>query len=237
MSDSLATRDAFLERCLGYPVFRLRDAAAVEDGLAQASSHARWMLEVKVGVSRVADVAALTARGFRVIDTNVQLARPAQRLPPETVPCRHAKPADEPAVRAVAAASFTQTRFHVDPRIPKASADRVKEEWAGNFFSGKRGEWLVVAEDGGRVTGFLQVLRGAGGNLVIDLVGVQPGSRSKGLGRSMIAFAARSCLEGDAPMIVGTQIGNSGSLRLYENLGFRFSGASYVLHMHREDLR
>jgi GNAT superfamily N-acetyltransferase len=237
MNDSVVTRDAFLERCLGYPVFRLRDAAALEQGLAQTSSHREWMLEVKVAVDRVADVGALTERGFRVIDTNVQLSRPAASFAAETVVCRHARPIDEAAVRAVAAASFTQTRFHVDPRIPKASADRVKEEWAANFFAGKRGEWMIVAEDGGRVAGFLQALRGAGGNLVIDLVGVLPGNRSKGVGRSMVAFAARSCLEREAPMIVGTQIGNSGSLRLYENLGFRVSGASYVLHLHREDLR
>ena len=236
MNDSVANRDAFLERCLGYPVFRLRNAAALAEGLVQASSHSRWMLEVKVAVGQVADVAALTERGFRVIDTNVQLERPAGAFPVEAASSRHAKPADEAAVRAVAASSFSQTRFHLDPRIGKANADRVKEEWAGNFFAGKRGEWMIVAEHEGRVAGFLQMLRGADGRLVIDLVGVQPGSRSKGIGRSMIAFAGRACLA-NAPMIVGTQVANSGSLRLYENLGFRVTGASYVLHLHREDLR
>jgi hypothetical protein len=38
-------------------------------------------------------------------------------------------------------------------------------------------------------------------------------------------------------MIVGTQAANPDSLRLYENLGFRVSGASYVLHLHSEDLK
>jgi len=237
MNDSVATRDAFLERCLGYPVFRLRNAAALEEGLGLASPHRAWMLEVKVAVARVAEVAALTGRGFHLVDTNVQLSRPAGAFAVEDVHCRHAEPADEATVRAVAASSFSQTRFHLDPRIGKRGADRVKEEWAGNFFSGKRGDWMIVAEDGGVVAGFLQVLRAAGGELVIDLVGVRPGSRGKGLGRSMIAFAAHACLGVSAPMIVGTQIANSGSLRLYENLGFRVSSASHVLHLHREDLR
>jgi len=237
MSDTPANRDAFLERCLGHPVFRLRNPDAVEQALAQASSHPQWMLEVKVPVGRVADVAALTERGFRVIDTNVQLSRSAAEFSADGVAARHAKPQDEAAVRAVAATSFSQTRFHLDPRIEKSSADRVKEEWAGNFFSGKRGEWMIVAEDQGRVAGFLQLLRGVDGSLVIDLVGVLPGSRSKGLGRSMIAFAGQTCLGRAASMTVGTQVANTGSLRLYENLGFRVSGAWYVLHLHRGDLR
>jgi ribosomal protein S18 acetylase RimI-like enzyme len=237
MSDSAATRDGFLERCLGYPVFRLQNAAALEEGLAQASSHPRWMLEAKVAVGQVADVAALTARGFRVIDTNVQLERPAGAFPAGARSARHAQPADEAAVRAVAATSFSQTRFHLDPRIGGTDADRVKEQWAGNFFAGKRGEWMIVAEDGGRVAGFLQAFRTANRRLVIDLIGVEPGSRSKGLGRSMIPFAGQACLGAAAPMIVGTQVANLRSLRLYESLGFRVMGASYVLHLHREDLR
>jgi GNAT superfamily N-acetyltransferase len=237
MNDSVATRDAFLERCLGYPVIRLRNAAALEAGLAQVSGKRAWMLDVKVGVRRVAEVAALTERGFRVIDTNVQLTRRPGASVPGAASCRFAIATDEAAVRGVAAGSFSQTRFHLDPRIPKASADRIKEEWAGNFFSGSRGEWMVVAEDGGVVAGFAQILRDASGSLVIDLIGVQPSSRGKGLGRSMIAFASQACLGRAAPMIVGTQIGNTGSQRLYENLGFRVTDASYVLHLHREDLR
>ena len=236
MNDGVANRDAFLERCLGYPVFRLPGAAALAEGLAQASSHLKWMLEVKIAVGELGDVAALTKRGFRVVDTNVQLARPAGTFAKGAAACRHAKPADEAAVRAVAAASFSQTRFHLDPRIGKANADRVKEEWAGNFFAGKRGEWMIVAEERGRVAGFLQALRAKNGSVVIDLIGVAPDSRSLGLGRSMIAFAGEACAA-NAPMIVGTQIANSGSLRLYENLGFRVTGASYVLHLQSEDLR
>jgi ribosomal protein S18 acetylase RimI-like enzyme len=85
--------------------------------------------------------------------------------------------------------------------------------------------------------GFVQVLRGKGDSLVIDLVAVRPGSRGKGLGRAMIAFAAQACLGQPAPMVVGTQISNLRSLRLYESLAFRVSAAEYVLHLHRQDLR
>jgi GNAT superfamily N-acetyltransferase len=237
MSDSPATSDAFLERCLGYPVIRLRDAESVGEGLSVAARHLDWMLDVKIRADRVADVALLTERGFRVIDTNVQLTRAAGELIFDGASCRFAAPGDEAAVRAVAASSFSQTRFHLDPRIPKADADRVKEEWAGNFFSGKRGEWMVIAEEGDQVAGFVQVLRGSGDSLVIDLVAVRLGSRGKGLGRAMIGFAAQTCLGRPVGMVVGTQISNVRSLRLYESLAFRVSDAHYVLHLHRQDLR
>jgi dTDP-4-amino-4,6-dideoxy-D-galactose acyltransferase len=196
------------------------------------------MLEIKVDVSRVSDVRDLTERGFRVIDTNVQLTLPgAPAVSGSLLSCRHAVSTDEAAVRAIAAKSFTQTRFHLDPRIPQASANRVKEEWAGNFFAGRRGDWMIVAEDCGQVAGFLQALRTADDTLVVDLIAVRPESRGQGLGRSMIEFAGQSCFGGLGRTSVGTQISNIRSLRLYERMGFRISAAYYVLHMHRRDLR
>jgi GNAT superfamily N-acetyltransferase len=227
--------DGFLAQCLGYPVIRLRTAEAASQAIAHAARYPRWMIETKVAVGDVATTRELEDLGFRLVDTNVQLTRAA----PAVVAagdsrCRMAVPTDETAVRRIAATSFSKTRFHLDPRIPDTAANLVKEEWAANFFKGRRGDWMIVAGDDQGLTGFLQSLRAADGAVIIDLIAVSERGRNKGLGRAMIEFAATQCLGHATPLVVGTQIANVASLALYDSLGFRVSQASYVLHLHGE---
>lgn len=225
--------DGFLAHCLGFPVIRLRVPGAAEHAIVHAAKFPRWMIEARVQVAEVATVGALQDRGFRLIDTNVQLVRAADAGGvPGGERCRMATAADEAAVRSVAATSFSYTRFHLDPAIPDSAANLVKEEWVGNFFRGKRGKWMVLAEDADGVTGFLQLLHIPEGDVVIDLIAVSERGRNKGVARSMIAYAASRCLERPATLLVGTQIANIASLALYDSLGFRISQASYVLHLH-----
>jgi ribosomal protein S18 acetylase RimI-like enzyme len=228
-------RDEFLGRCLGHPVFRLRTPAAAREVIEAAGSQGEWMIEARVPAGQPAEAAALARAGFRIADTNVQLerrARPAVRAPR----CRLARPTDERAVRAIAAAAFTQTRFHLDARIPTAAANRVKEEWAANYFRGQRGEWLVVAEDEAGVCGFNLVLRTPRDSLVVDLIAVADRGRRMGFGAELLEFAAAECLGRPVDIAVGTQIANFNSLGLYQKLGFRPTSATYVFHLHRADL-
>jgi GNAT superfamily N-acetyltransferase len=229
-------RDAFLERHLGYPVFRLRELHAVRAAIDAAGAHADWMIEARVPVGEPAQSAVLARHGFRIADTNVQLRREARAGAPVTAGIRFATPADEAAVRTLAARCFSQTRFHLDPHIPRAAADRVKEEWAANYFSGRRGEWMVVAEDAIGVCGFNQVLRAADDSLVVDLIAVAERARQRGHAAAMIEYAARVCLDRPAAVSIGTQIANFGSLSVYTRLGFRPTTATYVFHLHRADL-
>lgn len=227
-------RDEFLARCLGFPVIRLKDPAAARAAI-EAAGAGDWMIEARVPADRPAAVASLSQCGFRIVDTNVQLTRTARPAVP-TARCRLARPADEPAVRAIAASAFTQTRFHLDSRIPAAAANRVKEEWAGNFFRGQRGEWLVVAEDEAGVCGFNLVLRTPRDSLVVDLIAVDPRGQRRGFGAELMEFAAATCLGRPADVAVGTQVANVHSLGLYLKLGFRPASATYVFHLHRQDL-
>ena len=228
------TRDAFLEECLGYPVFHLKALHSSSEAIAAATGFSNWLIDARVPAERLGDLASLTTQGFRVVDTNVQLSR-APIVAQGAEKCRFATAADEPSVRAIAATAFSQTRFHADPLIRAADANRIKEEWVANFFRGRRGEWMIVAEDGDRIDGFLQVLRRAGDTLVIDLIAVAERARGKGVASAMIEFAAEACLGRPAGMLVGTQIANTGSLGLYTRLGFRVESAAYVLHLHRQD--
>jgi ribosomal protein S18 acetylase RimI-like enzyme len=191
----------------------------------------RAFVDAKVPTDALDRLQQLEAAGFAVVDTSVHLTRAAGPLDLETGQARFATPADEAAVRAVAAEAITQSRFHLDPAIPKATAHRLKADWAGNFFAGRRGDWMVVAEEAGEVCGFLQLLRSEDG-VVIDLIGVSGRRRSRGLGGQMVAFAARHCLGRPARLTVGTQIANVRSLAFYQRLGFTITSALYVLHLH-----
>src|SRR5262249_52847692 len=145
---------------------------------------------------------------------------------------RFASPWVRPAVAAIATSSFEWSRLHLDPLIPKETADRSRRDWASNFFAGKRGDAMVVAEHDGAPAAFLLAKGPAGGTLTIDLIAVRPSFRHLGFGASCIRFAA-SRIAGTQSLRVGTQAANVGSLRFYESLGFRTVASHYVLHLHR----
>ena len=216
--------DAFLSDILGKPAYHLCGAAFLPpDGKA--------FIDAKVPVDDTATLLALQAAGFRVMDVNVQLERPACVLA-RTGAARDATAIDREAVMGLAAEAFVYDRFHRDPAIGHDAAARLKAEWAGNYFSGNRGDRMIVAEHDGLVCGFLQLLTAADGQMVIDLIAVAGQSRGRGCAQAMIALAAAA----DRPMRVGTQIANLPSLALYEKLGFRIASAAFVLHLHTGSL-
>lgn len=225
--------DTWLSDALGRPAFHLGAEADPAAALA-ALGPGPAFVDARCDVASTGRAAALTAAGFCLADTNVQLLRPAGPAPAvEPAGARFAVAADEAPVRAIAAEAFVFDRFHADPAIGHDPASRLKAEWAGNFFAGRRGRWMVVADAaGGGVGGFLQLLEGKDGELVIDLVATGEAARRQGLAAAMIAFAAARCLPGQA-VRVGTQIANIPSLRLYARLGFVPVSASYIFHYHR----
>jgi ribosomal protein S18 acetylase RimI-like enzyme len=142
-----------------------------------------------------------------------------------------ADPSDEGAVTDLAGVAFQLDRFNRDPKIAPEAACRMKRDWAANFFRGQRGRWMIVARDGGRVTGFLQLLHVNGDQMIVDLIAVAASHMGQGLGKAMFAFAARHCTD-VATVLVGTQAANIPAARLYESLGFRLNRIQYVFHFH-----
>ena len=192
----------------------------------------RAFVDAKVPENDTTGLQGLQALGFVVVDTNIQFTRPAGPLPHGTGQARAAVAGDEAGVRALAADAFVFDRFHRDPAIGHDAACRLKAEWAGNYFAGKRGDRMIVTEDDAGITGFLQLLRGKNGDTVIDLVAVGERSRGKGIARAMIGMAANAPDTG--AMLVGTQIANLPSIGLYQSLGFIQASASHVLHFHKD---
>jgi len=186
----------------------------------------------KVGTTDLSGIRFLESLGFNLIEANVTLRKkigtPAG--PEDAVNVRFAEDQDREGVRALAARNFVYSRFHMDPLISRDLADEVKAGWAENFFFKKRGDNMVVAFKDSSPAGFLQLLY-SGKDLVIDLIAVGEKFRRMGVARDMIRFAETG-LKGFEEMVVGTQIANVPSIRLYEGLGFRVASSSYTFHYH-----
>lgn len=226
------SRDGWLADHLGYHAWRInRDGKGTP--LAALHEQRRQFAYAKIPAHDIGTSSRLLDFGFRTVDTALNFTG----LPPgeTTLGVRPAAAADREAVTSIAGRTFRYSRFHLDPAVPQATADTIKRAWAGNFFDGRRGDGMLVAEHGGRVAGFLQLLWIDDGCLVIDLIGVDTPFQGRGIGRGMIMHAARHGIgtgPGPRNMQVGTQAANIPSVRLYESLGFRLAFAQHVLHYH-----
>ena len=175
--------------------------------------------------------------GFRLVCTSVSLkCNRFMSVPAETggpgCGVRFAEASDRSSIAEMASNSFKYDRFHMDTSIPSIVADRIKRNWAENFFCGRRGDWMVVAHERRQIVGFLQLLNKDDESLVIDLIAVRESARGRGYASRMISFAADNSMN-SPPIYVGTQLTNLPSIALYENLGFRMSAADHVFHFNR----
>jgi len=226
--------DPWLAGIMVRPVHRVSGTVATGEEAAakQALAPAGGFAYARLPTADVRSVQLLEDAGFRLVDTGITLEADVLRGEDGAgAAARSARPADAAAVGALARSAFRFSRFHLDPRIPARLADEIKAQWAGNFFAGKRGDYMVVTEHAGEVAGFLQLLAGPDSVLTIDLVAVAEAHRGRGLATAMIRFAAREC-GAPARLRVGTQSANVPSLRLYERLGFTVAATSFVLHRH-----
>lgn len=190
-------------------------------------------IHTKVPTTSLIACRFLEKMGFKLMDTNVVFDKPVAPTSKSHGNCalRFAVPEDREQVAELARRNFTFSRFHLDDTIPKAIADKIMAEWAGNFFSGSRGDKMVVALMGEKIVGFTQLLRRGEKTTVIDLIGVDKGQRQKGIASDMIAFAESQCPDCDH-ILVGSQVANIPSMRLYEKMGFRIFVSRYVFHYH-----
>jgi ribosomal protein S18 acetylase RimI-like enzyme len=190
------------------------------------------MICTKVPTDQVAAVSYLERLGFGVVETLMTLTKEfvGAGTPTTGVEVGFAEPEDEAGVRALAGSSFRYSRFHMDPQVENAMADRFKEAWAGNFFCGKRGDYMVVARAEGEVAGFLQLLK-RDNVLMVDLIAVGEGFRRRGIAAGMMDYAQQK-VKGVRFMQVGTQVANMGALACYQKAGFTALASTYALHYH-----
>ena len=231
--------DAWLSELMARPVFRV-DASGLDE--AREDELASHGLEregafyyAKVDTSRVDLVARLGRVGFVVVDVNVTFEAPEPRVPQSRgVVVRECTADDVGAVLDIAGSAFKFTRFHLDPLVPAAVAHTIKREWIANYAKKKRGDRLFVALVDGKPAGFNATLTTESGSrrrAVIDLIAVAAHAQRRGVGEALVS-AFFDHYRGYDAFVVGTQVANVPSIRLYEKLGFTLAKSHYVLHKH-----
>lgn len=228
--------DAWLSEVMARPVFRLSGDLAADADARTLADHrrgqARAFYYAKVDTAQIGTVGRLSAAGFVVVDTNVvfQQDRPAELREFPGVSVGELAAAEEEALVELAATSFTFTRFHLDPLVGAQTANAIKREWCRSYARKRRGDHLFVARVDGQPAGFLASLI-TPASAVIDLIGVAPAFQRRRVGAALTAAFVEH-YRGRGALLVGTQVANIPSVRLYERMGFSLASSQYVMHLH-----
>jgi ribosomal protein S18 acetylase RimI-like enzyme len=186
----------------------------------------------KVPAAFLPAVKFLREWNFNLIDTNVTFDKPI--APPRHLvghcKVRCAASGDQGRVVDIAKRSFVYSRFHLDSAFPHKVANMIKAEWAKSYFTGNRGNAMVVASMDQSIVGFLLLLYREEA-MIIDLIAVDENYRKRGVAKDMIIHAEAQC-HGFSQILVGTQLANIPSIRLYEGMGFKVASAQYTFHYH-----
>ncbi len=194
----------------------------------------------KVSTQAVSTIKHLESIGFFLIDTNVTLKKIIEsqyfnNINHDTydIIIRFANHSDREGTVSVAGNTFLYSRFHLDPWFSNKLANKIKAQWVSSYFDGNRGNQMVIALSKNKIIGFLQILKPDDNYFIIDLIGVDKEHQKKGIAEKMINFAIHENNDINK-VIVGTQIGNIPSIKLYQKMGFFLEGAKYVFHFHRD---
>ncbi len=180
----------------------------------------------------------VAAAGWRFVDVRTTLALTLDRAPAGGAPgdgLRAAESADVPALRDLAAASHTDSRFYQDGRFPRALCDLLFAEWIERCVEGVLADAVLVAGAPGAPLGYV-TLRGRRGNDSADigLFAVAPAARGRGLGAELLTGAVAWARRRGEPLLeVVTQGANARAVRAYERAGFTTRRVAYWYHAWR----
>jgi ribosomal protein S18 acetylase RimI-like enzyme len=252
-SDVAILEDSWLARVFGYDVFRVEPSSIASEDDARDSVlageirehfqvHARAFYYAKVVPTRTSFIRQLHEAGFRIADVNVTLSLDTSQQASSTgAPHRSrcevgaVRREDESPVVEIARACFRYSRFHLDPYVPRATADAVKAEWVRSYLEGRRGDRLFIARADDQPVGFLAALvqdDSAAATAVVDLIGVATTHQGRGIGEALVRAFADYYRNRCGQLQIGTQVANIASLRMCQKCGFSVTGSTYVFHKH-----
>jgi GNAT superfamily N-acetyltransferase len=226
----------------GFPVFEVRifnDTAALDDALRDwtAALPARCLAFTKVPLSDVGMHRKRVAHGFYPVETQLELHLPLGRFAPVVARAprgwrlRRAELADVPRLAELAAESFQADRYHRDPALDAAAADRRYACWIEDGF--RRGEPTYVYENADTLdlAGFYH-LRPVGDTTIdLSLAALSPMHQRIGLGvllyQDVLLEAQKA---GYAVATTRISVDNTDVLNLFARLGFVFHHPVLTFH-------
>lgn len=242
-TEQLARRCARLVTLLAvddYPVARCALDTLLARVLVEERERGLEYLTARVSSSDSAVIHALERAGFETIDGILTFMRHLEKRPVDPAgpgEIRLVRDEDVEQVIALAGIAYRIDRFHADPLIDGATADRLHEVWLRNSCTGEAAEAVVVVREGSDLLGFvtcqidrsLEAVLGSPVGIIV-LVATSEKARRRGVGAAATSFALGWFWDrGVRTVQVGTQHANIGASRLYEAVGFRLAASSLTL--------
>jgi dTDP-4-amino-4,6-dideoxy-D-galactose acyltransferase len=166
--------------------------------------------------------------GFHLVDVRIVLEHPfdgrpapAPRYPiPEDINLMPPRPKDAPALEEIAVEIGYTSRFQFDRRFPPGACSRLYRAWLHKALADDH-DSVIVAHLSGQPVGLIACGVHDDGVGVIQLAGVQSGTRGRGVGTALVQgaldwFRAQGVHRAE----VVTQARNVPAQRLYQQMGF-----------------
>jgi len=188
------------------------------------SEAVEWLYFLADADDAVTTALAEEAR-FRLVDVRLELDLTLARRKPvveaPAFPIRPATASDLAALKPIAAAGHTDSRFFFDPRVPRDRAHALYEAWIEQSVLGRFADVTLVAEHDGVASGYITGRMEPEATASIGLIGVGPGARGHGVGTALVeALLSWAGSRGAERVTVVTQGRNVAAQRLYQRCGF-----------------
>ena len=245
---SFIKKDLWLSEKLNKPCFNLICEKGMNlDDFLQTLPNNNYFVSSKVNSSDLNNLVKLQKKGFKIIDFSYSLKKDNcldNFSKHDNINVREATSDDKEKVADIAFKAFKYSRFNKDPLISTKKAATIKKEWAKNYFSGERGDLMLVASINNnlgtktkhsRVNGFLLLKKTLYLNkekaILIDLIAVDPEFSGLGIGNELIKNMIAKFKE-EYIFLVGTQSTNIPALSLYNKYQFKLENSYFDLHLH-----
>ena len=174
-------------------------------------------------------------QGFRLVDIRVTLAiRPGGQIPganpPAEILIRPFQPSDLSALRTMAGRLHRDSRFFFDKGFAENRSREMFETWMEKSCM-RSGDQVWVAEDAGKVAGYVTCHLDSRSAGCVELIAVDKPAQRRGVGQALMQAALTSFAAGGVSEVtIATQGRNARALRLYERCGFRVSSLQLWYH-------
>ena len=244
--ESSLKKDLWLSKILEKPCFNLicKEKYNPNDFLITLPKN-NYFISSKVNSYDLNNFITLQKKGFKIVDFSYSLKRNyvLDDFPKnENFVIKEACKDNKKEVAEIAFKAFKHSRFHKDPLISIDKAALIKKEWAKNFFSGERGDYMLVASIKNKLSkdlsikGFLLLKKTKYLNkkkaISIDLIAVDPKFSGLGLGNELIKNMFNK-FKKEYIFQVSTQSTNISALSLYYKYRFRLDNSFFNLHLHK----
>lgn len=205
------------------------DPAAVAVTEPAFAAYARVQVKVNADDAQILDT--LQARGFQLVEGEIDLCITPGGTTPSPVDVKTATGSDISAISAAAGAAFRLSRFR-PPWYQPQDSERFYARWAEKAVLGTFDHLcLLIKSSSGETQGFVTLRQTAQGAARIGLLAVLPEWQGHGVGKQLMTAAKQWCVANSVSRLyVATQTSNLAALNLYIASGGKISRSAYWLY-------